>query len=178
MPVALPKGVTCEVAGRTVRVSGPAAKLETIMPPGVTVRLEGEAILVAPDGGVRLKERDLAARHGLARALIHNMVVGVTKGYSQTLELMGAGFRPTVQGQVLNMTLGFSHPVKVDLPAGVKAAAVKMDVGARGEERHQITLTGADKAALGELAAKIRLIKKADVYKGKGIRYKGEVVRR
>lgn len=177
-PVVLPSGVACEIAGREVRISGSAGKLAITLPDGVNARKEDGKVMVSADAGVRLKARDLSSRHGLARALIRNMVEGVTKGFEEKLEVQGAGFRPTVQGQALNLTLGFSHPVKVDLPAGVKATAVKQEVGARGEERHLITLVGADKAALGELAARIRRIRRADVYKGKGIRYLGEIVRR
>jgi len=178
MPVALPAGVKGEVANGEVRVQGPKGSLTMPVPPGMEVALANNTFTVTPLTTTRLKERDLASRHGLTRALIQNMVKGVVTVYERKIELMGAGFRPTVTGSKLSMTLGFSHPVVIDLPAGVTAKAEKVEAGARGEEKHTVLLSGCDKALVGELAANIRKIKKADVYKGKGIRYAGEQVRK
>ncbi len=178
MPVQLPPGVKGELAAGEVRVEGPRGKLTMKVPAGVKVSQQDGQLNVTVDADVRLKERELKSRHGLTRALIKNMVDGVVTGFERKIEIMGAGYRPHVQGNKLNMTLGFSHPVSIDLPEGVTATVTRVEGGARGEERHQIVLAGCDKALVGELAAKIRRLKKADVYKGKGVRYAGEVVRR
>jgi len=177
-PITIPAGVTCEISGRDVRVSGPKGELALTVPEGVKVARDGSTVKVEIDRSLRLKERDFSARHGLARALIANMVEGVLKGYERKLEMMGAGFRPTVKGSQLSLALGFSHPVVFDLPEGVKVAAVKIETGGRSEERHVITLTGCNLAELGELAAKIRKVRTADVYKGKGIKYAGEFIKK
>lgn len=178
MPVAVPAGVQAQVEGGAIKVQGPKGKLSFDLPVGVKIRKDAAVLHVERDETVRLKERDLASRHGLTRAILRNMVEGVTQGYVKKIELRGAGFRPTIQGSKLVMTLGFSHPVTVDLPEGVKAAAEKSETGGRGEERHVVTLSGCDKQLVGQMAANIREIRKADVYKGKGIRYVGESVRR
>ncbi|MEK7475518.1 MAG: 50S ribosomal protein L6 [Candidatus Coatesbacteria bacterium] len=177
-PVALPAGVKAEVSPEEIRIQGPKGKLAVKMMAGVSVRQENGSLVVEQTGGTRLKERELKARHGLLRALIRNMVEGVTNGYTRRLELMGAGFRPTVTGNKLSLMLGFSHPVVLNLPEGVAVKAERVESGTRGEERHAVTLTGCDKAMLGQVAAEMRAIRKADVYKGKGVRYAGEVVRK
>jgi large subunit ribosomal protein L6 len=178
MPVAVPAGVQARVEDGRVNVQGPKGSLALTLPAGVKVARADGTLRVERDDDVRLKERDLASRHGLTRALLRNMIEGVTQGYSTRIELRGAGFRPQVQGAKLVMTLGFSHPVTVELPAGIKAVAEKVETGGRGEERHIVTLSGCDKQLVGQMAANIRAIRKADVYKGKGIRYVDEVVRR
>ena len=177
-PVSLPAGVTGSVAEGEVRVKGPKGNLAIKVPPGIGVALANNMFTVTPLDNTRLKPRDLASRHGLTRALIQNMVKGVVTVYERKIEMMGAGFRPVIAGSKLTMTLGFSHPVIINLPEGVTAKAEKVEAGARGEEKHTVTLSGCDKGVVGELAANIRRIKKADVYKGKGIRYAGEVVRK
>lgn len=177
-PVKLPAGVKAELTPEEVRIQGPKGKLAVKILYGVSVRLEDGALVVEQVGGTRLKERELKARHGLLRALLRNMVEGVTNGYTRRLELMGAGFRPTTSGNKLSLMLGFSHPVAVDLPEGITVKAERVESGARGEERHAVTLSGCDKALLGQVAAEMRAIRKADVYKGKGVRYAGEVVRK
>jgi len=177
-PISLPAGVTCDIAGREVNVAGPKGKLSITVPEGVKVGKDGSTVKVEIDRSLRLKERDFSARHGLARSLIAGMVEGVSRGYERKLEMMGAGFRPTIKGTQLSLTLGFSHPVAFDLPEGVKVAAVQIETGGRSEERHLITLTGCNQAELGELAAKIRKVRTADVYKGKGIRYEGEFIKK
>jgi large subunit ribosomal protein L6 len=177
-PVTLPAGVKAEVTPDEVRIQGPKGKLAVSMMAGVSVRQENGSLVVEQAGGTRLKERELKARHGLLRALLRNMVEGVTNGFTRRLELMGAGFRPTVTGNKLSLMLGFSHPVVLNLPEGVTVKAERVESGTRGEERHAVTLTGCDKALLGQVAAEMRSIRKADVYKGKGVRYAGEVVRK
>ena len=177
-PVEIPKGVKCELSENSVRVEGPKGKLSLKLPRGVSVLKEDGLLKVERSAGVRLSDQKAKSVHGLTRALIRNMVEGVVNGYERKLEIIGAGFRPTVQGAKLSLTLGFSHPVVVSLPENVKAVAARVETGGRGEERHIITLTSCDKAGVGELAARIRRIKPADAYKGKGIRYLGEIVRR
>lgn len=178
MPVLVPGGVTADIAGDTVKVKGPKGELAVRLPAGVTAARKDATIVLTVTTGVRMPERELASRHGMARALVNNMVEGVTKGYQRVVELQGAGYRPAVQGAKLVLTVGYSHPVTVNLPEGIKAVATKLEVGGRGEERHTVTLTGCDNQQVGELAAHIRRIKPADAYKGKGIRYGGEVVRK
>jgi large subunit ribosomal protein L6 len=178
MPVLIPAGVSAEVADGMVKVKGPKGNLSISIPLGVKVERTDGKVLVDIDSGVRKTERELASLHGLVRAMIQNMVDGVTRGFEKKLEVQGAGFRPTVTGNKLVMTLGFSHPITIDLPAGVSAKAERVEGGTRGEEKHTIVLAGCDRALVGELAAQIRSLKKADVYKGKGVRYANEVVRR
>ena len=177
-PIEVPSGVKVEITAAKVRVQGPKGKLATGIPAGTKVAQQGNQIAVSLDSSIRLTERELGSRWGLIRSLIQNMIEGVVKGFERKIEVAGAGYRPQVQGNKLSMTLGFSHPVVIDLPEGINATATRSETGSRGDERHEIVLTGCDKAALGELAARIRRVKKADVYKGKGIRYAGEVVRR
>jgi large subunit ribosomal protein L6 len=162
----------------SVRVSGPKGKLSLQIPNGVKVERANGAVTVDIDTGVRMKDRALSSLHGLVRAQIRNMTEGVTKGFEKKLEVQGAGYRPQITGNKLVMTLGFSHPISIDLPSGITAKAERVEAGGRSEERHTIVIAGCDRALVGELAAKIRSIKKADVYKGKGVRYAGEVVRR
>jgi len=178
MPVPIPSGVTVEVDAETVRVDGPKGKLAVPIPSGVKVVRADGVVNVEIDTGVRKTDRELSSLHGLVRAQIQNMVEGVTKGFEKKLEIQGAGFRPQVTGSKLVLTLGFSHPITIDLPAGIQAKAERLEAGGRGEEKHNVVLSGCDRALVGEMAAKIRSLKKADVYKGKGIRYAGEIVRR
>lgn len=178
LPVKLPAGVKGELAPREVRITGPKGMLVMTIPSGVTVSQSDSQLLVAVEASGNLAEREYASRHGLVRSLIQNMVEGVTQGFEKTIELVGAGFRPTLEENKLILTLGFSHPISIDLPEGVKVATARVEGGARGEERHRIVLTGCNKQQVGQLAAMIRRIKKADVYKGKGVRYAGEIVRR
>jgi large subunit ribosomal protein L6 len=177
MPVVIPPMVTCEVAGTEVRVSGPGGKLAWTLPPGVTLAVRDGQAHAELDRNVRLKEREFSSRHGLVRSTVASMVTGVVKSYERKLEMRGQGYRPKVTGNKLELSLGFSKPVVVDIPAALKVVAVKIETGGRAEERYTITLSGADKILLGETAARIRRLRKADVYKGKGVRYQGENVR-
>jgi len=178
IPINLPDAVSCEIKGDTVAVGGPKGKLSMRLPMGINVVKEGKQLKLQQDLSVRMKKRHMDSRHGLARALVYNMVKGVMDGYERKVEMMGAGYRPQVQANKLVLTLGFSHPVTVNLPEGVKITAERVEGGARGEERHMLKLTGCDKALLGELASEIRRIRPMDVYKGKGVRHFNEVVRR
>lgn len=178
-PIVLPPKVTCEVAGTQVRVSGPGTKekLTWTLPAGVKLVVKDGKAQAELDRSVRLKERDFSARWGLVRATVANMVHGAASGYERKLEMRGQGYRPKLSGNKLELSLGFSNPVVVDVPAELKVAAVKIETGGRAEERYMITISGADKVLVGETAARIRRLRKADVYKGKGIRRDGEYVR-
>ena len=152
-------------AGR-IMVKGPKGQLERALPPDITVRQEDSTILVErPDD-----EREHRALHGLTRSLVNNMVVGVTAGFSRELEIVGVGYRATAQGpNRIELALGFSHPVHVEAPQGI---TFEVPVPTR------ITVSGIDKEVVGQVAADIRRIRKPEPYKGKGVRYAGEVVRR
>ena len=158
-PVALPKGVDCQVQAGAVTVKGPKGTLKMITPAGVDVAVNGSE--------VQLKSQDQSDTKmaGTARSLINNMVKGVSEGYSKKLELVGVGYRAAMQGKDLNLTLGFSHPVVFKAPEGI---TIEVPV------QTEIMIKGADKQRVGEVAAKIRSFRPPEPYKGKGVRYSGE----
>lgn len=164
-PVAVPSGVKTQIESGKIRVEGPKGKLAMAIPTGITISLDNNALnLKRPDDTA-----DMKARHGLAWALVTNMVKGVSQGFSKTLEIKGVGYRAQVKGKALGLTLGFSHPVDFPLPDGVTA---KVDANTK------VTLESADKALLGDVAAKIRALRPPEPYQGKGIKYSDEVIRR
>jgi large subunit ribosomal protein L6 len=165
-PIPVPAGVTIQVSERHVKVSGPKGTLERDLPRDITVRQEDTTILVErPDD-----ERQHRALHGLTRSLVNNMVVGVTDGFSRDLEIVGVGYRAAATTPTrLDLALGFSHPVGVDAPDGITFETPAPT---------RITVRGIDKEVVGQVAANIRSIRKPEPYKGKGVRYAGEVVRR
>jgi large subunit ribosomal protein L6 len=164
-PVPIPQGVKVQVADGTVRAEGPKGKLSQPIPMPLTAKIEGDVLLIArPDD-----DRKVRALHGLTRALMANMVSGVKDGFERKLEIVGIGYRAQMQGKAIQLALGYSHPVIFPLPEGITAEIDKQTA---------VTLRGADKALLGETAAKLRALRKPDPYKGKGIRYLGEYVRR
>ncbi|MGC9398971.1 MAG: 50S ribosomal protein L6 [Anaerolineae bacterium] len=166
MPVPVPAGVEVEIEGTRVTVRGPKGELTREFSEKMDIRLE--------DGEVRVMrlddERKTRALHGLTRALINNMVIGVTEGYSKTLEIHGTGYRAELQGDRLIMTLGFSHPVEIDPPPGINFVV--------NPRANTIVVEGVDKQLVGQTAAEIRAWRPVEPYKGKGIRYVGERVRR
>jgi large subunit ribosomal protein L6 len=164
-PIPIPQGVKIQVDGSTVRAEGPKGKLAQPVPAGLAPRVADGTIVIDRSG----EDRRVRALHGLARALVANMVTGVKDGFERKLEIVGIGYRAQMQGKSLQLALGYSHPVLFPLPDGVTAEIDKQTA---------ITLRGADKALLGETAAKLRALRSPDPYKGKGIRYAGEVVRR
>jgi len=170
MPVALPKGVIVSVSpSNEVKVKGAKGELTQKVDADIKVKVEGETLtLERPTEQKRHK-----AMHGLYRALIQNMVKGVTDGYEVKMEMVGVGFRATVTGQLLELAVGFSHPVLFVLPKEIKASAEQLK-GANPI----ITMNSADKQLLGQMAAKIRAVKKPEPYKGKGIKFVGEQLRR
>src|SRR5438309_11279537 len=165
-PIAIPSGVDVAVAGNEVTVKGPTGSLTRRLPADPTIRPDGGQLLVErPDN-----EREHRALHGLTQSLVNNMVVGVTDGFSKDLEIVGVGYRATAQGPSrLELALGFSHPVVVEAPEGIT-----FEVPAPT----RITVRGIDKEAVGQVAANIRKVRKPEPYKGKGVRYAGEVVQR
>jgi large subunit ribosomal protein L6 len=164
-PITIPSGVTAKVDGREVTVSGPKGTLTMTVAEPITVSEEEGALVVSrPDD-----ERDSKARHGLTRTLVNNMVIGVTEGYEKGLEIVGTGYRVAAKGSDLEFQLGFSHPVVVTPPDGITFQV---------ESPVKFKVMGIDKQKVGEVAANIRKIRKPEPYKGKGVRYEGEVVRR
>lgn len=164
-PIPVPSGVDVAISGSNVTVKGPKGTLVRDIPGAVTVRQDGDTLLVErPDD-----ERQSRALHGLVRSLVNNMVVGVSQEFSKELEIIGTGYRAALQGQTLDLSLGFSHPVKVDAPTGI---TFEVPTPTR------IVVRGIDKEQVGQVAANIRKVRPPEPYKGKGIRYAGEYVRR
>ena len=166
-PVELPKGVTVTVANGKFEVKGPKGTLARAATPNVDIKVEGAALTVMPTVG----GRDGARFQGLARSLLNGMVHGVSAGYVKTLQLVGTGYRAELKGKVLNLALGFSHPVNFPIPEGVK---VEIPGDSKGT---LIILSGSDKEVMGQTAAKIRGFRPPEPYGGKGVRYQGEKVR-
>ncbi|MBD5289544.1 MAG: 50S ribosomal protein L6 [Bacteroides sp.] len=168
-PIALPAGVTVTVDGNTVKVKGPKGELVQKIHPDLTVEVE--------DGKLEVKrpsdDREHRAQHGLFRALLHNMVVGVSEGYKKEMELVGVGYRASASGQVLELSLGYSHAIFIKLPA-----EVKVEAKSERNKNPLIILESYDKQLLGQVCAKIRSLRKPEPYKGKGIKFVGEIIRR
>lgn len=165
-PVPVPSGVTARFEGATISVTGPRGTLTQEIDPAITVAVEDEQIVVTRSSDLR----EHRAMHGLYRSLIANMVTGVTDGYERGLEIVGVGYRATARGaDGITVQVGYSHPVEVDAPEGISLAVPTPTT---------ITVAGADKQKVGQVAANIRAIRKPEPYKGKGIRYAGEQVRR
>jgi len=163
-PVVVPKGVTVQASGRTVTAKGPKGELSVALPTMITAELKDGALVVA----CTVDTAEGRSRHGLTRSLIANMIAGVDKGYSIELELQGVGFKAAVQGPKLTMNLGYSSPVVFDIPAGITVT---------GKDT-AIAVNGPDKQLVGDTAARIRSFYPPEPYKGKGVRYKGEHVKR
>ena len=165
LPISVPSGVDVAIQGQSVTVKGPKGTLNHVVAEPITVLQDDGTVNVArPDD-----ERESKSLHGLSRTLIANMVTGVTDGYSKTLEIVGTGYRVTAKGSDLEFALGFSHPVLVKAPEGITF---------RVEAPTRFVVEGIDKQKVGEVAANIRKLRKPDPYKGKGVRYQGEVIRR
>ena len=165
MPIAVPAGVTVEIAeNNKVTVKGPKGTLERVLPSEMDIKLEnGEVVVTRPNDLKKMK-----SLHGLTRTLIANMVTGVTEGYTKTLEINGVGYRAQKQGKKLVLSLGYSHPVEMEDPEGLESVV----------EDNKITVKGIDKEKVGQYAAEIRGKRAPEPYKGKGIKYADEVIRR
>jgi len=161
----LPKGVEVKNDGKTVSVKGPKGELSWRLLPMIDVKVENEQIIV----GLVRENENWSKYHGLYRSLIANMVTGTTKGFEKSLEMIGVGYRASVQGNTLNVNVGYSHPTSLEIPEGIE---VKM------EKNTKITVSGIDKQKVGQFAADIRSLRPPEPYQGKGIRYAGEYVRR
>lgn len=165
MPVAIPSGVEVAIDGTTVTVKGKKGELTRTFQPTMIIKQEGDDIIITPAD----EERQTNAYWGLTRSLIHNMVEGVSNGFEKKLELVGVGYRAALKGRDLELQLGFSHPVLVKAPDGITFEV---------PSQNEITVSGASKEQVGQVAADIRKWRKPEPYKGKGIRYVGEYVRR
>jgi large subunit ribosomal protein L6 len=166
-PVTVPSGVKAIIAGQLLKVEGPKGKLERSIRPEITLKQEGSELILERKND----EKQVRAFHGLERALVHNMVKGVSTGFEKELQLIGVGYRAEQSGQTLNLALGYSHTIDFVLPAGVKGTIVRegRDVS--------IKLESADKQLVGQVAAQIRSLREPEPYKGKGVRYKDEVIK-
>jgi len=165
LPIPVPAGVDVKIDGQTVTTKGPKGELTLVIANPIEAKVEDGTVLVTrPDD-----ERSSRSLHGLTRTLIANQIIGVTQGYTKGLEIVGTGYRVQAKGSNLEFALGFSHPVTVEPPAGISFTV---------EGNNKLTVVGIDKQAVGEVAANIRKLRKPEPYKGKGVRYAGEVVRR
>lgn len=170
LPINIPAGVTVTVSNdNVVIVKGPKGELTQQVDPLISVNVEGAVCHVTRPND----DKEARAKHGLYRALIHNMVVGVSEGYKKTLELVGVGYRVESQGQILNFSLGYTHPIYLQLPK-----EVKIETKSERNQNPLVILECADRQLLGQICAKIRSFRKPEPYKGKGIKFQGEVLRR
>ena len=168
-PIVIPAGVTVQVKDNVVTVKGPKGELSQEINPDITVNVEdGHVVLTRPSD-----ERTHRAMHGLYRALVHNMVVGVSEGYKKEMELVGVGYRAAATGQVLELALGYSHAIYIKLPK-----EVKVEAKTERNKNPLIILESSDNQLLGQVCAKIRSLRKPEPYKGKGIKFVGEIIRR
>ena len=166
LPITVPSGVTVDIEGSTVTVKGPKGQLShTVVEPIVVAKAEDGTLEVTRPNDERMSR----SLHGLTRTLVSNMVVGVTDGYRKDLEISGTGYRVAAKGDDLEFALGYSHPVFIEAPQGITFAV---------ETPTKFSVSGIDKQQVGEVAAKLRKLRKPDPYKGKGVRYAGEVIRR
>ena len=165
MPIAIPAGVTVDIAeNNKVTVKGPKGTLERVLAPQMEIKIEGNEVVVNRPNDLK----QMKSLHGLTRTLINNMVVGVTQGYEKILEINGVGYRAAKEGKKLNLTLGYSHPVIMEDPAGIESSV----------DQNRIIVKGIDKEKVGQYAAEIRSKRGPEPYKGKGIKYADEVIRR
>ena len=165
LPIPVPAGVEIKIDGQNIEVKGPKGTLSHVVPAPISIVLQDGAIIVTrPDD-----ERNSRSLHGLTRTLIANQIHGVTQGYTKALEIVGTGYRVTAKGSDVEFALGYSHPILVKAPAGISFTV---------DGNTKISVSGIDKQAVGEVAANLRKLRKPEPYKGKGVRYAGEVVRR
>ncbi len=165
MPIAVPAGVDVSIDGRSVTVKGPKGSLSRELHPEIAVARDGDSIVVTRPSEAKTHKQ----LHGLTRTLVNNMVVGVTDGYRKPLEITGVGYRAALVGRKLQLNLGYSHPIEIDPPAGITFEV---------ENPTKLAVLGIDKELVGEIAARVRSTRKPEPYKGKGVRYAGEQIRR
>lgn len=164
-PISLPKGVTLNVSNRTIEVKGPKGSQQIVLPCGIDVTVKEESITILYDETSNLPK----PYHGLYRSLINNAIIGVSKGFEKQLSLVGVGYRAAVKGEVLDLSLGFSHPCQLKIPSQLQVSVEKSTL---------IKVVGIDKQLVGQFAADIRAVRPPEPYKGKGVRYVGEYVRK
>jgi large subunit ribosomal protein L6 len=162
-PIALPTQVKVQVKGRQVSVEGPKGKLNMELPRRTSLKVEGTQVLLSRDG----EDAQARALHGLSRALVNNMVKGVSEGFTRKLEIQGVGFKAIVQGKMVNLSLGYSHPISYAIPDQIKVTV---------EENTKVTIEGPDKQVVGQVASELRAFYPPEPYKGKGVRYSDERV--
>ena len=165
LPIAIPDGVEVKVEGQTVTAKGPLGTETVTIRPEIKLELKDNTVVLTRENDDR-KSRSL---HGLSRTLVNNAVKGVKSGFTKKLEIVGVGYRAAMQGNTLNLALGYSHPIDIPAPEGIKIAV---------DQNTKITITGANKQAVGDIAALIRSKRPPEVYKGKGVKYEGEHIRR
>jgi len=165
LPITVPSGVDVTIDGRTVTVKGPKGSLTRELHPDITVAREDDRLVVTRP----TEQKTHKQLHGLTRTLVNNMVVGVTAGYRKPLEITGVGYRAALTGRKLTLNLGYSHPIEIDPPAGISFEV---------ENPTKLAVVGIDKELVGQIAARVRATRKPEPYKGKGVRYAGEVIRR
>ena len=173
LPINIPAGVTVQVNNNVVTVKGPKGELTQTVDPSIKVAVEDNEVKfdIDPNSTVDIKQKQ--SFHGLYRALVNNMVIGVSQGYSKTMELVGVGYRVSNQGNIVEFSLGYTHPIFIQLPA-----EVKVETKSERNQNPIISLESCDKQLLGQICAKIRSFRMPEPYKGKGILFKGEVIRR
>jgi large subunit ribosomal protein L6 len=162
-PIQIPKGVKLQIQGNLVKVEGPKGKLQHTLPDGITVKQEGETLAVLRDDTVP----KAAALHGTSRTVLNNLLQGCANAFVKELDIVGVGYRAATKGSVLQLTLGYSHQIDFQLPAGITAAV---------DKNTHLTLTGSDKVLLGRIAAQIRACRPPEPYQGKGVKYTSEVI--
>jgi large subunit ribosomal protein L6 len=162
-PIAIPAKVKVEAKGQKISVEGPKGKLQWDLPARTSLKVEGDKVVVSRSGD----DAQAKALHGLSRALVNNMVKGVSEGFVKKLEIQGVGFKAAVQGKVVNMSLGYSHPINYNIPDQIKVTV---------EENTKLTIEGPDKQLVGKVASELRSFYPPEPYKGKGVRYVGERV--
>lgn len=165
LPIAIPDGVEVKIDGQTVSAKGPLGTLSVTVRPEITVKMENGSVVVTRNN----EQRETRALHGLSRTLVANAINGVKTGFEKKLEIVGVGYRAQMQGTTLNLVLGYSHPINIEPPQGIK---IEVD------QNTKIRVSGADKRMVGDIAALIRSKRPPEVYKGKGIKYEGEHIRR
>ncbi len=173
LPIKIPAGVNVTMTDGVVTVKGPKGELSQYVDPSIIVKIADGEITFEVDENSPVNYKQKQAFHGLYRALVHNMVVGVSEGYKKTLELVGVGYRVSNQGNVIELSLGYTHPIFLELPK-----EVKVETKSERNQNPLLMLESCDKQLIGLICAKIRSFRKPEPYKGKGILFKGEVIRR
>ncbi|MCI6118007.1 MAG: 50S ribosomal protein L6 [Prevotella sp.] len=173
LPISIPSGVSVAISNNVVTVKGPKGELSQYVDPSIKVNINDGSVVMEIDENSPVNVKQKQAFHGLYRSLVNNMVIGVSQGYKKELELVGVGYRVSNQGNIIEFSLGYTHPIFIQLPN-----VIKVETKSERNQNPQIILESCDKALLGLVCAKIRSFRKPEPYKGKGVLFKGEVIRR